>query len=89
MWEPDGALNYNSYTMDITDFALEGTASVEDGAARFDGIWYRGERGDRNPLTLTLTQGGTVASPAETKNAGALTEADLARLTLKLMFELQ
>lgn len=84
-WNSDGSFDFITYRTDITDLALQGTAIAEAGKITFDGIWFAGERGDRNPLTITLTPGGTVTAPAETKNAGELSQADIALLTLKLL----
>ncbi len=85
VWDADGNFDFITYRMDVTDLALHGAVSAEDGKLAYDGIWYTGERGDRNPLTFVLTPGGAVSAPAETKNAGELTQAELSRLTLSLL----
>ncbi len=79
-WAADGAIKFITYSGDVTDLALEGTLTVEDGVLGYDGIWFSGNRGDRNPITLTLKQGGEVKAPEETVSLAELTERDILRI---------
>ncbi len=79
-WAEDGAFTFITSRNDITDLALEGSLAATDTTLDFDGIWYSGERGDRNPLTLSLASGGEVTEPSATRDIGELTTRDLYRI---------
>ena len=88
-WAPDGKFDYITYSTDITTLALEGTLNVSDSSLSYDGIWFTGERGDRDALTFTDTKGGTVQTPAKTKNLADLTEAELEKMILGIYLKLK
>ena len=85
-WKADGTLELMSYTNDVTDLCLDGTATATEDALSFDGIWFSGERGDRNQLTYTAGPGEAPAAPASTKNVADMTGAELYKLVSKLLF---
>ncbi len=85
-WKADGALELMAYTNDVTDLCLDGTATVTEDALSFDGIWFSGERGDRNQLTFTAGPGEAPAAPANTKNVADMSAAELYKLVSKLLF---
>lgn len=79
-WAAGGTLNFITYSNDVTDLALEGTLTVQGDKAHYEGIWFSGNRGDRNPITLTVTPGGEVKAPEETVPLTSLKERDLFRI---------
>lgn len=79
-WAADGAFNFITYSTDITALALDGTLTVNDGSMSYEGIWFSGNRGDRNPLTLTSVPGGEVKIPEETASLTELTEREILRI---------
>ena len=85
-WKADGALYLMAYTNDVTDLCLDGTAQAEADSLRFEGIWFSGERGDRNQLTFTAGPGEAPAAPASTKNVADMSGTELYRLVSKLLF---
>lgn len=87
-WAGDGSLSFITYAGDYTDFALEGTLTAEGGSLRYDGIWYSGERGDRNVLTVSTTPGGEITPPADTRNITELTSRQLYGVIMKTVFNL-
>ncbi len=88
-WANDGKFDYITYSTDITTLALEGTLNVSDSSLSYDGIWFTGERGDRDALTFTVTRGGTVPPPAETKSLADLTEAELEKMILGIYLKIK
>lgn len=87
-WSADGTLEFITYRYDITDLCLEGKLTAENGRVSYDGIWYSGERGDRNPMTLRTSPGGTAVEPQVTKNLAELSTRQLYETLLKLIFGL-
>ena len=87
-WAEDGTLSFITYAGDYTDFALEGTLTAEDGKVRYDGIWYSGERGDRNVLTVATAPGGVIEPPAQTRNITELSKRQIYGALMKAVFNL-
>lgn len=79
-WAADGTLSFITYSSDVTTLALDGTLTFEGDKARYDGIWFSGNRGDRNPITLTVIPGGEVKVPEDTVPLTSLTERDIFRI---------
>ncbi len=86
-WKAGGELYLMSYTNDVTDLCLDGTAQAREDTLSFDGIWYSGERGDRNPLTFTASAGESApTAPAQTRNVADMGASDLYKLAARLLF---
>lgn len=79
-WAADGTLDFITYSNDVTNLALEGTLTVDGGNMRYEGIWFSGNRGDRNPITLTVAPGGEVKVPEETVSLAELSEREIFRI---------
>lgn len=87
-WATDGGLEFITYRGDVTDLCLEGTLTAEEGRVSFDGIWYSGERGDRNPLKISTTPGGQVSVPESMTNITELGARQLYSALMRAVFSL-
>ena len=76
-WDEDGAFSFITHRNDVTDLALEGTLTAAEDAIAYQGIWYSGERGDRNALQITLREGGQVTVPQERRSLADVPETEL------------
>ncbi len=85
-WDSAGGFEFITYTADVTDLCLEGTASAENGVLTYGGIWYSGERGDRNPLSLTAGIGSQIVAPTEFRNVAELDQREIYSLAASLIF---
>lgn len=87
-WTPEGEFEFITYRGDITDLALDGTLTASEGRVSYEGIWYSGERGDRNPLKLSTTPGGAVTPPETTRNITELSARELYTALMKAIISL-